>query len=157
MEALLKAYSLQDILIFMVLLAIAIKGAISFFDWAKERLGRVYKKEYAETKNQEDLDVKLQQESVAIQKLEKNQAEMMTTMEKLSNKIDALIDSDKDDIKSFLVKEHHYFCYQRGWIDDYSLDCCEKRYKHYVQEGGNSFIKDMMNEIRDLPKQPPQT
>ena len=32
MEALLKAYSLQDILIFMVLLAIAIKGAISFFD-----------------------------------------------------------------------------------------------------------------------------
>ena len=157
MEALLKAYSLQDILIFMVLLAIAIKGAISFFDWAKERLGRVYKKEYAETKNQEDLDAKLQQESVAIQKLEKNQAEMMTAMEELSNKIDALIDSDKDDIKSFLVKEHHYFCYQRGWIDDYSLDCCEKRYKHYVQEGGNSFIEDMMNEIRDLPKQPPQT
>lgn len=157
MEALLKAYSLQDILIFMVLLAIAIKGAISFFDWAKERLGRVYKKEYAETKNQEDLDAKLQQESVAIQKLEKNQAEMMATMEKLSNKIDALIDSDKDDIKSFLVKEHHYFCYQRGWVDDYSLDCCEKRYKHYVQEGGNSFIEDMMNEIRNLPKQPPQT
>ena len=157
MEALLKAYSLQDILIFMVLLAIAIKGAISFFDWAKERLGRVYKKEYAETKTQEDLDAKLQQESVAIQKLEKNQAKMMTAMEELSNKIDALIDSDKDDIKSFLVKEHHYFCYQRGWIDDYSLDCCEKRYKHYVQEGGNSFIEDMMNEIRDLPKQPPQT
>ena len=157
MEALLKAYSLQDILIFMVLLAIAIKGAISFFDWAKERLGRIYKKEYAETKTQEDLDAKLQQESVAIQKLEKNQAEMMATMEKLSNKIDALIDSDKDDIKSFLVKEHHYFCYQRGWVDDYSLDCCEKRYKHYVQEGGNSFIEDMMNEIRNLPKQPPQT
>ena len=157
MEALLKAYSLQDILIFMVLLAIAIKGAISFFDWAKERLSRVYKKEYAETKTQEDLDAKLQQESVAIQKLEKNQAEMMTAMEKLSNKIDALIDSDKDDIKSFLVKEHHYFCYQRGWVDDYSLDCCEKRYKHYVQEGGNSFIEDMMNEIRNLPKQPPQT
>lgn len=157
MEALLKAYSLQDILIFMVLLAIAIKGAISFFDWTKERLGRVYKKEYAETKTQEDLDAKLQQESVAIQKLEKNQAEMMTAMEELSNKIDALIDSDKDDIKSFLVKEHHYFCYQRGWIDDYSLDCCEKRYKHYVQEGGNSFIEDMMNEIRNLPKQPPQT
>lgn len=157
MEALLKAYSLQDILIFMVLLAIAIKGAISFFDWAKERLGRVYKKEYAETKNQEDLDAKLQQESMVIQKLEKNQDEMMMTMEKLSNKIDVLIDSDKDDIKSFLVKEHHYFCYQRGWIDDYSLDCCEKRYKHYVQEGGNSFIEDMMNEIRDLPKQPPQT
>lgn len=157
MEALLKAYSLQDILIFMVLLATAIKGAISFFDWAKERLGRSYKKEYAKIKTQEDLDTKLQKENIAIQKLEKNQAEMMIAMEKLSNKIDALIDSDKDDIKSFLVQEHHYFCYQRGWVDDYSLDCCEKRYKHYVQEGGNSFVEDLMNEIRSLPKQPPQT
>jgi len=157
MEALLKAYSLQDILIFMVLLAIAIKGAISFFDWAKERLGRAYKKEYNETKTQQDLDAELQKENAAIQKLEKNQADMMATMERLSNKIDALIDSDKDDIKSFLVREHHYFCYQKGWVDDYSLDCCEKRYKHYVQEGGNSFVEDLMNEIRDLPKQPPQT
>ena len=152
MEALLKAYSLQDILIFMVLLAIAIKGAISFFDWAKERLGRVYKKEYAETKNQEDLDAKLQQESVAIQKLEKNQDEMMIAMEKLSNKIDALIDSDKDDIKAWITEKHHHFCYEIKYIDDYSLDCIEKRYAHYVDEGGNSFISTLMEEIRNLPK-----
>lgn len=156
MEALLKAYSIQDILIFLVLLAAAIKGAISFFDWAKDRLGKGYSKEYADKQNKKDLNEELQRENAAILKLEQNQAEMMQTMNNLANKIDALIDSDKDDIKSFLVREHHYFCYQKGWIDDYSLDCCERRFRHYVQEGGNSFIKDLMDEIRELPKQPPQ-
>lgn len=67
-----------------------------------------------------------------------------------------LIDSDKDDIKSYITREHHYFCYQVGWIDDFSLDCLERRYQHYEDEGGNSFIAGFMNELRTLPKQPPQ-
>jgi hypothetical protein len=36
--------------------------------------------------------------------------------------------SDKDSIKAFITKEHHYFCYEKGWIDDYNLDCLEKRF-----------------------------
>lgn len=56
-----------------------------------------------------------------------------------------LIDSDRDDIKSYITREHHYFCYQKGWIDDFSLDCCERRYKHYSDEGGNSFIGQFMD------------
>lgn len=67
-----------------------------------------------------------------------------------------LIDSDKDDIKSYITREHHYFCYQIGWIDDFSLDCLEKRYRHYADEGGNSFIEGFMDELRALPKQAPQ-
>ena len=66
--------------------------------------------------------------------------------------IETLIESDKDDIKAYITKEHHYFVYQKGWIDDYSLDCIERRYDHYVAEGGNSFIKGLMEEIRNLPK-----
>ena len=27
-----------------------------------------------------------------------------------------------------------------------------KRYRHYVDEGGNSYVADLMNEIRALPK-----
>jgi hypothetical protein len=64
-----------------------------------------------------------------------------------------LIDSDKDDIKAFITREHHYFCYQKGWVDDYSLDCVERRYAHYEQEGGNSFVEDLMKDLRKLPKQ----
>ena len=45
--------------------------------------------------------------------------------------IHLLIASDKDAIKAFITREHHYFVYQKGWIDDYSLDCVEQRYQHY--------------------------
>ena len=44
------------------------------------------------------------------------------------------MNSDKDAIKAFITREHHYFCYQKKWIDDYSLDCIEKRYEHYKEE-----------------------
>ena len=65
-----------------------------------------------------------------------------------------LIESDKDDIKAWLTQQHHYFCFQKGYIDDYSLDCMEKRYKHYADEGGNSFVATLMSEVRALPKMP---
>ena len=74
-------------------------------------------------------------------------------LEKMQKQIDLLIESDKDDIKAYITKEHHYFCYEKGWIDDYSLDCIEKRYGHYVEEKGNSFVKSLMIELRSLPKQ----
>ena len=78
---------------------------------------------------------------------------MTTALVSLSKKVDILIQSDKDDIKAFITREHHYFCYQKGWIDDNSLDCIEKRYTHYQKEGGNSFIETLMEQIRELPKQ----
>ena len=55
-----------------------------------------------------------------------------------------LIESDKDDIKAYITREHHFFCYEQGWIDDFSLDCLEKRYAHYKIEGGNTFIDGFM-------------
>ena len=79
-------------------------------------------------------------------------AAVATQVSNLTNKIDILVESDKDDIKAFITREYHYFCEQKGWIDDYSMDCIEKRYSHYVEEKGNSFVKTLMNEIRQLPK-----
>ena len=52
-----------------------------------------------------------------------------------------LIESDKDSIRSYITKEHHYFYGEQQWIDNFSLDCIERRFKHYEDEGGNSFIK----------------
>ena len=84
-----------------------------------------------------------------------SQEETDNVLQKLSEKINILIESDRDDIKSYITREHHYFCYKVGWIDDFSLDCIEKRYKHYIDEGGNTFVEDLMNELRALPKKAP--
>lgn len=87
--------------------------------------------------------------------LKENQETTDTVLKELSTKIDMLIDSDKDAIKSYITKEHHYYCYQLGWIDDFSLDCLERRYQHYTDYKGNSFISGLMEELRNLPNQNP--
>ena len=31
----------------------------------------------------------------------------------------------------------------------------QRRFERYVEEGGNSFIEKLMDEVKDLPNQPP--
>lgn len=132
---LLKNYSLSEIIIFVVLLLSSVKGIITFFDWLITKGTQIFVKRYQKPKE-----------------LENNVQEMAKAISELTKKVNMLIESDKDDIKAFITRQHHYFVYQKGWIDDYSLDCIEKRYNHYQDEGGNSFIGSLMEEIRDLPK-----
>ena len=73
----------------------------------------------------------------------------------IANKVDLLIDSDKNDIKTWITEKHHYFCYEKKWIDDYSLEGIERRYKNYRDEQGNSYIGKLMQDLRALPNTPP--
>ena len=142
---LLKSYSLQDIIIFIVLLALAIKGCISFFDWMKERVNKAVM--HSDMPNQ--LKSNIQNHSKQI-------AQIKTDITEIKDLINLLIESDKDAIKAFITRQHHYFVYQKGWVDDYSLNCVEQRYNHYKDQGGNSFITTLMTDLRQLPKQPPE-
>ena len=140
---LLKQYSLQDIIIFIVILALAIKGCISFVDWAKQRISKAVVHSQIPRQLKNDIEDHSQQ----IEDLKENISE-------IKNLINLLIESDKDAIKAFITRQHHYFVYQKGWVDDYSLNCVEERYNHYKDQGGNSFITTLMTELRNLPKQP---
>ena len=144
MVDLLKAFSWEQIVLFTVLFALAIKGLISFIDWVKERNSKAFKVAQK--------PIELQN---MLQKHDEEIKDLHSSIDSLLQKIDLLIQSDKDDIKAFITREHHYFCYQKKWIDDYSLDCIEKRFDHYQDEGGNSFVETFMNELRSLPKKQP--
>lgn len=144
MLELLKNFSWEQIILFIVLLAIAIKGCVSFFEWVSER----NKKAGIEAQK----PIKIQND---IQDHDERISELQQRIKYLTDSIDLLIESDKDDIKAFITRQHHYFCYQKGWIDDYSLDCIEKRYTHYQAEGGNSFVSTMMEDLRGLPRRAP--
>ena len=134
-------YSLSEIVLFVVVLAIGIKNFIQFVDW--------YKKRTSQAVHQAEKPVELEQ---TIDKLQQQLSENKQQLSEIKQAINLLIESDKDDIKQSITKEHHYFCYQVGSIDDYSLDCLERRYSHYTDEGGNSFVKTLMEQIRMLPK-----
>lgn len=145
MVELLSIYSVSEILAIIVTLALAIKGVVSFWDWAKERLQKMFNKETQQKTIQQRIET-----------LAESQQQLMEAVKKLTEKVDMLIDSDKDDIKAYITDKYHYYVYTQKWIDDYTLDCITKRFKHYQDEGGNSFIETLMKELRTLPKQPPQ-
>ena len=152
MKDLVGTYSAQEILLFLVTFALAIKGFVSFWDWGYARLKQVFKKESDQEQEIDSIQKQFDEHLESYKIMQDSQNE---TLKQLTEKINLLIDSDKDSIKSFITEKHHQFCYEQRWIDDYSMDCIERRYRHYKDEGGNSFIHDLMEELRDLPKQPP--
>lgn len=156
MEELLKHFSISDIVLFIVLFAVAIKGIVDFIDWAHNRLKEKYDKENSSKIINDEISDRLKEHEERIHNIEKNQNDIIRSLDALNDKINILIESDKDDIKADLTRIHHYYCYNQKWIDDYTLECCEKRYKHYTDEGGNSFIEGFMNDLRKLPKKPPE-
>ena len=134
---LLKNYSLTDIVIFIVMLSFAIKGAVDFYDWAKSRINTTTDKKYTNKEMQKKVLGTLESHNEQIDKMAKS--------------INILMASDRDDIKAWITEKHHYFCYELGYIDDYKLQCIEARYKHYKEEDGNTFIDGFMKDIRNLP------
>lgn len=143
MLELLGAFSLTEIVTFLVLLAGAVEGFISFWDWAIARARQAFKKE----SQREDNIEKINQHEERLNAMD-------NILKKLSSDIDLLTQSDRDDIKAWITEKHHYYCYTQRWIDDYSMDCIEKRFGHYENEGGNSFVLDLMQDLRTLPKVP---
>ena len=155
MQQLLANYSLTQILTFIVVLALAFKGVATYADWFKDRT----KKAVLFSMKPEELAKKLEEEikmrEQEVKRLENLNLSLKTELDSVMEKLDLLIRSDKDDIKAWITTQYHFFVDQQGWIDDYSLDCIERRYEHYKEENGNSFINDLMYELRRLPKSKP--
>lgn len=147
MIEILATYPLADIVAIIVAFALSIKGVIVFFDWAKERLEKMFKKENEQEEQSQCFEHRFNKLEEALEKIIQHQ-------ENNYNTIQLLLDSDKDDIKSWITEKHHYHCYDVGWIDTYTMECLEKRFDHYQAEGGNSFIEGFMNDLRKLPKIP---
>lgn len=157
MEELFSQFSISEIFFCIILLVISVKSAIEFIDWAKMRIKEWYKKDTKTEVLEDNIDEKFHKEDARITALEEQQAKTIEILEKMDEKVDILISSDKDDIKSYLTTMHHQYCYHQGWIDTYNLECCERRYEHYKEEGGNSFIANFMADLRGLPNEDPNT
>ena len=136
-------FSLGQILIIIVLLGLSAKGVITFFDWVKERIFRLSNKQLKSRKTNEQ--IKNQEETIN---------NLKRDIEKIQKSIDTLIESDKEDIKAWITEKHHHYCYDKKYIDDYTLDCLERRFTRYEAEGGNSFVHNLMEDLRNLPRKP---
>ena len=74
-------------------------------------------------------------------------------MDEISARLDLLTESDKDDIRGWIVEKYHYCQSLDMPIDSFTMDTIEKRYQHYKDEGGNSYITHIMEELRSMAKE----
>lgn len=145
---LIATYSITEIITFLIVLGSSLVGFLKFcsFIWGyiSKFLQMYVKKQKDEEAQEETVDELLE----TVRRIDKK-------ISSLEQKVQILEDSDKDDIKSYITDKYHYLVYHQGWVDDYAFQSIEARYKHYIDEGGNSFIASLMDEIRKLPKEPP--
>lgn len=154
MEELLTRYGVTDVFIFCTVLAAAVKGLITFWDWLWGRVRQVTDKDYAEESERKALERKvgnLEAFYAEREKVDSKFAEVDATFEAINKRIDTLIRSDREQIKAYITGKYHEFM-EKGCVDDYSMQCLEEQYAIYVEEDGNSFIETMMKELRSLPR-----
>ncbi len=145
MLELIKEYSVQEVIFIVILLALAIKETCSLVDWFRNRVKGVYDKRAGE----ETCDKQIKEQLLEIKE---SVVYLTDTITGLESKIVLLTESDREDIRAFIVGKHHYHCYELKWIDDFTLDTIEKRYGYYIKENGNSYVCGLMEELRKLPK-----
>lgn len=134
MIELLGAYSIKDIIIFIFMIAAAIKEA---------RQLRIYYKKARDESYENDHKDETQDEYIK---------ENQQTIEKLSKSMALLIESDKDGIKAWIVSKYHQFREHPEQLDDIEWDLLNKRFNHYKEQGGNSYIEDLMTIMEQIYK-----
>ena len=161
MISLLSSVSITELFIILCMFALALKEFISIIDFFWGKLKAIFMKGQTEEDKVKKLQEKIDKieewqvvhEETALDiKIDYNGAieELKEQLEKQQKTLDMLVESDRDDIKSWLVQQYHYFM-KLGSIDDFSKDTIEKRATHYFTEGGNSYIEDLLKQIRKLP------
>lgn len=155
-KELLTQYSPAMIVICCILILAVVKSVIEYKEWVQKKIDEGYDKRRAEEdKIESTIDI-IEKQDTQLQILGDNIEKLSCAVDRLAEKVELLTESDKDDIKAFITREYHYFCEQRKWIDDYSMDCIEKRFEHYQKEGGNTFIETLMEQLRALPRTAPK-
>jgi hypothetical protein len=73
------------------------------------------------------------------------------------SRLDKLTESDMHDIKAWIVEQYHKFYIGQGWVDAFSAETIDRRYEDYIEEGGNSYIKNLMDQLHTLSMDPAHT
>lgn len=166
MLELLAKFSIQQIIVYGIMLTFAIKGIIDLVVYFKELYNKKFNKDYNTKKQTEILEehyahcIEQHQESVKMYELLENKIDNWTQsvdgkFNKIEDQLGLLMQSDMHDIKGWIVEKHHTLMKQ-GWVDDFTMDTLEKRYSDYKAEGGNSYVETLINELRKLPQYPPE-
>lgn len=150
MEELLARFELTDIIIMLTLLIVGVEKLIKAIDWLRARFRKSYDEENTLKEEVEDLNKFYEEKKI----VDDGFAKVNARIDSICDLVNMLVESDKESIKAYITERHHFFVQERKWIDYHSMDCLERRFAIYEKEHGNSFVEDLMNDLRQLPKMP---
>lgn len=146
MEALLSTFGVGQIILFAFMLAIAAKEVIELFSFFRDKFQHRYKQKKTQDEEKEDF-----------KQIQHGLSQLTATVNKISGKIDLLQASDKDAIKSWVVTLYRKYKSDPTELDSMEMDLLERRFGHYTQEGGNSYVSELMEELRNIYKKKEET
>lgn len=129
-------YSLQFTIVFLFMFGVACKQFYEVYDFFKNK-----------TVQQVD---KVRDEKELLTWLVQEVKGLKDQLQQITEKLDSLLVSDLDGIKSWIVMLYKQCKKDPSILDSMQMDLLERRYKHYKNEGGNSYIDNLMQELREI-------
>lgn len=129
-------YTIEATLVFLFMLGVALKQGLELVQYfrnkAVDQVDRVRDREQGFTR--------------ALEQIATQNSQLM----KINEKIDALLASDKDAIKSWIVIFYKQYKEDPSKLDSMQMDLLERRFAHYIKLGGNSYVDNLMQELREI-------
>lgn len=129
-------YTIEATLVFLFMLGVALKQGFELF-------------QYFRNKAVDQVDKVRDREEQSAKTLEQIATQDSQLM-KINEKIDQLLASDKDAIKSWIVMFYKQYKKDPSGLDSMQMDLLEHRFYHYKKQGGNSYIDNLMQELREI-------
>ena len=149
---LLTQYSVAELILLIIIILFAAKALNEvcsyFYNKFKQHFGIINEKETWE----EDISKGLKNILQEIEFLKEQNNKTYKHQKEMDAAIALVQERLQENTRSYLIDAHHKFCYEIHAIDDLNLQAMERRYLYYKTAGGNSFIDNLMDDVRALPR-----
>ena len=139
MSELLKNFDITTIILVLFMTAFAIREVFELYHYFHDKIYGRYEKQ----DNTKDI----------IDNLSATLASVLQQVKDIDKKINLLQESDKDAIKSWIVALYHKYKENPKEFGAMQMDLLERRYGHYKDQGGNSYIDQLMEDLRTIYKE----
>ena len=137
MENLLNAFDITTIILVVFMTAFTVREVLELYYYFHNKIYGRYEKQ----DNQND----------TIENLTTTLGSVLQQVKDINKKINMLQASDT--IKSWIVTLYHKYKENPKQLGSMQMDLLERRYRHYKDQGGNSYIDQLMEDLRAIYKE----
>lgn len=139
MSELLKNFDITTIILVVFMTAFAVREVLELYHYFHNKIYGKYEKQ----DNQND----------TIENLITTLDSVLQQTKNIDKKVNMLKESDKVAIKSWIVTLYHKYKENPKELGAMQMDLLERRYQHYKEQGGNSYIDQLMEDLRAIYKE----